>query len=79
MTFLRNGVTAGDIFQKCTRFLKIAATPATPLHFLLVFQRSYLDTVTYADKSASEKAPDFAATARYKPLHFNFCISAGAF
>jgi len=33
-----------------------------------------LDTVTYAGKSAPEKAIDFAATARYKPLHFHLCI-----
>jgi hypothetical protein len=30
--------------------------------------------VTYAGKSAPEKATDFAATTRYKPLHFNSYI-----
>jgi hypothetical protein len=38
-----------------------------------------LDTVTYAGKSASEKAPGFAATARYKPLHFHSAIQASTF
>jgi len=37
-----------------------------------------LYTVTYAGKSVSEKASDFAATTRYKPLHFNFCIPSPA-
>ncbi|HXB20532.1 MAG TPA: hypothetical protein VNV88_04075 [Candidatus Solibacter sp.] len=62
----------GDIgSKKCP---KIAATPATPLHFSLVFPKSYLYTVTYAGKSDPEKAIFFAATTRYKPLHFNSCI-----
>jgi len=62
--------------EKCTGLAKIAATPATPLHFPLIFQRSYLDTVAYAGKSAPEKATDFAATACYKPLHFHSCNSS---
>src|SRR5205807_5653345 len=37
---------------------KIAATPATPLHFSFVFHGSYLDTITYGDYPAPEKSSD---------------------
>jgi hypothetical protein len=49
--------------------LKIAATPATPLHFLFLLPGSYLSAVIYGHKSASKKTNNIAATTRYKPLH----------
>jgi len=52
-----------------TSQLKIAATPATPLHFLFLLPGSYLSRVAYGRKSTSKKPPNQAATARYNPLH----------
>jgi hypothetical protein len=51
----------GEISQRP----KIAATPATPLHFAFVFQINCFYSSTYAGKSAPGKATGFAATSRY--------------
>jgi hypothetical protein len=74
---LRNDVTEGRHIPKIAQGLR--KLPLHPLHFPFVFQRSYLDTVTYAGKSTSEKATGFAATTRYSRYILISAFQAGTF